>query len=186
VTHLTVSVEYAIHSLPWMTAAGNKPLSSHDLAEFLGISHSFLAKIFPKLENAGIVRALEGVRGGYTLACAPEYISFLQIVDAIEGRKPLFDGQDIRGHCALFGTVPPGWAAHGVCSVHNLMLQTEKAMRDTLASHSLAALGRAVAGKAPADFPSEVQAWPGDRTSNRGGKSSKDAALSPSNREVPS
>jgi Rrf2 family protein len=183
--HLTVSVEYAIHSLLWMTDAGDTPLSSRDLAELQGISHSFLAKIFPKLEKAGIVRASEGVRGGYVLARAPGKISFLQIVDAIEGRKPLFDCQDIRGRCALFGSLPPVWATHGVCSVHKVMLQAERAMRDTLGSHSLADVGQAVAGKAPADFPSEVQAWLGDRRSNRGRKPLKSAASVPFEREVP-
>ncbi len=62
---------------------------------FQGISPSFVAKIFPKLEKAGIVRSSEGVRGGYLLARAPEEISVLEVVDAIEGRKPLFDCQEI-------------------------------------------------------------------------------------------
>jgi Rrf2 family protein len=184
--HLTVSVEYAIHSLLWMTDAGDTPLSSRDLAEFLGISQSFLAKIFPKLEKAGIVGASEGVRGGYVLARAPGEISFLQIVDAIEGRKPLFDCQEIRGRCALFGERPPSWATHGVCAIHKVMLRAEKAMRDTLAAQTLADVGRAVASKAPSDFPFEAQAWLGDRTSTRGRKPYKNAAPAPSDRVVPS
>lgn len=165
--HLTVSVEYGIHSLLWLVGSGDTPLSSRDLAEFQGISHSFLAKIFPRLEKAGIVRAAEGVRGGYLLARAPEEISFLQIVDAIEGQKPLFDCQNIRGRCAVFGSLPPAWATDGVCSVHVVMLRAEKAMRDTLAAHSLAQLSNALAGKAPDDFAGEVQNWLGARIAGR-------------------
>src|SRR5437868_2239439 len=120
--HLTVSVEYGIHSLLWLVDSVRVPLSTRDLADFQGISHSFLAKIFPKLEKAGIVRASEGVRGGYPLARPPEDISFLAIVDAIEGRKPLFDCQEIRGRCAVFGSLPPVWATRGVCSVHAVIL----------------------------------------------------------------
>jgi Rrf2 family protein len=105
--HLTVSVEYGIHCLLWLVTSGDVPLSSRDLAEVQGISHSLVAKIFPKLEKAGIVRASEGVRGGYVLARPAEKISFLQIVDAIEGRKPLFDCQEIRGRCAVFDNAPP-------------------------------------------------------------------------------
>lgn len=168
--HLTVGVEYGIHCLLWMAGAEDKPLSTRELAELQGISHCFLAKIFPKLERAGIVRASEGVRGGYVLAREPGQINFLQIVDAIEGRKPLFDCQDIRGRCALFDGAPPSWATHGVCAIHAVMLQAEKAMRDTLAARTLADVGQAVMSKAPADFSSEVQAWLGDRTRNHGRK----------------
>ncbi|MCW6528653.1 Rrf2 family transcriptional regulator [Sphingomonas sp. MMSM20] len=168
--HITVGVEYGIHSLLWLVDSG-KPLSSRDLADLQGISHSFLAKIFPKLEKAGIVRASEGARGGYLLALPPEEISFLEIVDAIEGRKPLFDCQEIRGRCALFDQSPPRWATRGLCSVHAVMLRAEKAMRDTLAGQSLADLGQAVAEKAPSGFSSDVQAWIGNRLEGRLAKS---------------
>ena len=165
--HLTVSVEYGIHSLLWLASANDRPMSCRDLAELQGISHSFLAKIFPKLEKAGIVRASDGVRGGYLLAIPPAEISFLDMVDAIEGRKPLFDCQDIRGRCALFGEETPEWASHGVCSVHAVMLRAEKAMRDALASQSLADIGEAVGRKAPPDFAGSLRDWIQTRVGNR-------------------
>ena len=121
--HLTTSVEYGIHCLLWLVGSGDAALSSRDLAELQGVSPSFLAKIFPKLEKAGIVTASEGVRGGYRLGRSAEDISFLQIVDAIEGEKPLFDCQEVRGRCAVFGESPPAWATGGVCAVHAVMLQ---------------------------------------------------------------
>lgn len=174
--HLTVSVEYGIHSLLWLAGAGEAPMSSRDLADFQGLSPSFLAKIFAKLEKAGIVVASQGVRGGYLLARSPAEISFLDIVDAIEGRKPLFDCQDIRGRCAVFGNSPPGWATHGVCSIHAVMLRAEKAMRDALAERSLADVGRAVGRKAPTEFAEEVRSWIDGRISNRGRKPSSVAS----------
>ncbi|QAY78951.1 Rrf2 family transcriptional regulator [Sphingosinicella sp. BN140058] len=165
--HLTVSVEYAIHSLLWLVNSGGTPVSTRDLAEFQGLSQSFLAKIFPKLQKAGIVKACEGVRGGYVLARPAEEINFLQIIDAVDGRKPLFDCQEIRGRCAVFGGAPPEWATGGVCAVHVVMLQAEKAMRDTLARQSLGTLSRALAGKAPPEFGAGVQAWLGARVQGR-------------------
>ena len=66
--HLGTSVEYAMHCLLWLAGPLAEPASSRDLAELQGISPSFLAKIFPKLEKAGIVAASEGIRGGYRLA----------------------------------------------------------------------------------------------------------------------
>lgn len=157
--HLTASVEYGIHCLLWLAAAGDTPLSSRDLAELQGISPSFLAKIFPKLEKAGIVTASEGVRGGYRLAKAPADISFLAIVDAIEGEKPLFECQEIRGRCAVFNDRPPDWATSGVCAIHAVMLKAEKAMRDTLAKETLASVGETFGRKAPPAFQGDVRTW---------------------------
>ncbi|MGY0832580.1 RrF2 family transcriptional regulator [Azospirillum argentinense] len=165
--HLTASVEYGIHCLLWLAAAGDTPLSSRDLAELQGVSPSFLAKIFPKLEKAGIVTASEGVRGGYRLAKAPEDISFLIIVDAIEGEKPLFECQEIRGRCAVFNDKPPDWATSGVCAIHAVMLKAEKAMRDTLAKETLASVGETFGRKAPPDFQGDVQTWIDSRLSAR-------------------
>ncbi|PTQ11867.1 transcriptional regulator [Sphingomonas oleivorans] len=165
--HLTVSVEYGMHCLLWLVGAGDQPRSGRDLAEFQGISPSFVAKIFSKLEKAGIVRAAEGVRGGYLLARAPEQISVLQVVDAIEGRKPLFDCQEIRGRCAIFGESPPSWATRGPCTIHAVMMRAEKAMRDALAAQSLADIAQTVAGKAPPEFPDRIQGWFEDRIAAR-------------------
>ncbi|RTL32769.1 MAG: Rrf2 family transcriptional regulator [Rhodocyclaceae bacterium] len=165
--HLTVSVEYGIHCLLWLVGSGETALSSRDLAELQGISPSFVAKIFPKLEKAGIVAASEGVRGGYRLARPPEEINFLHIVDAIEGDKPLFDCQEIRSRCAVFGETPPDWATGGVCGIHKIMLQAEKAMRDELATHTLSEVAASFSRKAPGEFFIEVHDWTSERAGSR-------------------
>lgn len=157
--HLTASVEYGLHCLLTLVDAGPAPRSGKDLALFQGISPAFVAKILAKLEKAGIVRAVEGVRGGYLLARAPDAISVLAIVDAIEGCKPLFECQEIRTRCPLFGDEPPVWASRGVCSIHAVMLKAEKAMRDALASETLADIAGQVERKAPADFGAETKIW---------------------------
>jgi Rrf2 family protein len=168
--HITASVEYGIHCLLWMTGSGGTPVSSRELAELQGISPSFVAKIFPKLEKAGIVRASEGVRGGYVLARPAQDISVLALVDAIEGKKPLFDCQEIRGRCPLFGKEPPKWATNGTCAIHAVMLRAEKSMRDALESQSLADVADAVGRKAPAEFWDVFQEWLDDKVETRVGK----------------
>ncbi|MGE0485675.1 MAG: Rrf2 family transcriptional regulator [Gammaproteobacteria bacterium] len=156
--HLTSSVEYALHCLLWL-ADNDTPASSRDLAELQGISPSFVAKILPRLEKAGIVASTGGVRGGYRLARPAAAISFLDVVDAVEGAKPLFECQEIRARCALFDDGAPGWATRGVCGIHAVMLEAERAMRDALAAHSLADVAGRVARKAPASFEAEVRTW---------------------------
>ena len=167
--HLTSRVEYGIHCLLWLVGAGEQQPSSRDLAELQGISPSFLAKIFPRLEKAGIVAAVPGLRGGYRLARPAAQITVLDIVDAIEGDKPLFECQEIRTRCVLFDDPPPRWASRGTCAIHATMQRAERAMRDALAAETLADLARALERKAPAEFGASVERWLGERASSRRG-----------------
>lgn len=162
--YIGTGVEYALHCLLWLVDPAEQRPSSRDLAELQGVPVAFVAKIFSKLEKAGIVEASGGIRGGYRLAKAPKDISVLDVVDAIDGRKALFDCQEIRGRCALFDNDPPKWANRGVCGIHAVMLNAEQVMRSELAKSSLASLTTGVLGKGvPAGFMNDVKVWFADK-----------------------
>lgn len=160
------STEYVLHSLLWLVDHP-EPVSSLDLAELQDIPAAFMAKLLPKLEKAGLLRASEGLRGGYQLAKSAEAITVLDVVDAVEGEKRLFNCQEIRGRCALFEDCPPSWATQGVCGIHHVMLRAEQAMRQELAQTSLAALAKSVRGKAPPPFLDAAQSWFAARAQTR-------------------
>ncbi|WP_159981492.1 MULTISPECIES: Rrf2 family transcriptional regulator [unclassified Novosphingobium] len=178
--HITTSVEYGIHGLLWLVGNDGKALSSREIAEIQGISPSFLAKIFPKLEKAGIVAASEGVRGGYRLGRAADEITFLQIVDAIEGEKPLFDCQEVRERCALFTGGVPGWATSGTCAIHAVMKQAEKAMRDALAAQTLGEVASRFSRKAPESFFADFKEWADERQTTRTARTGRPVRDGPS------
>jgi Rrf2 family protein len=161
------AVEYGLHCLLWLARPDMPPASSRDLAELQGAPAAFIAKIFPNLEKAGIVRAQQGIQGGYQLARGADAITVLEVVDAIEGRKSIFKCQEIRGRCALFKGTPPSWSEQGLCGIHAMMLRAEKRMREELHATTIADLARGVARKAPANFADEVQEWLSDRVSER-------------------
>jgi Rrf2 family protein len=165
--HFGNSVEYGLHCLLWLVEPPAEPASSRDLAELQGVSASFVAKIFPRLERAGIVSASDGIGGGYRLARAPGKINVLEIVDAIEGEKPLFDCQEIRGLCVLYNDKPRLRAPGGVCAIHAIMLCAEKTMREELARTTLADLAATVACKLPRKLSEDVQAWLSQRAQAR-------------------
>lgn len=165
--HIGNGTEYGLHCLLLLARPLAEPASSRDLAELQGISTSFLAKIFPKLERAGIVKASAGIRGGYQLARPPEQITVLDVVDAIQGTKPLFDCQQIRGGCTLYEGKPPAWMTRGVCGIHAVMLRAEKQMRDELARTTIRDLAEGVESKAPPGFAMELQGWFADRVNMR-------------------
>ena len=154
------SVEYGLHCLLYLVdSSGNAKASSFDLAEFQGISPSYVAKLFTLLKTAGLVTAIEGAQGGYRLARRAEDITVLDVIEALEGEKPLFQCKEIRSKCALFGASPPGWATKGLCSIHAVMREAESQMKRSLAGHTLADLSQRVDRKAPKAFPIDVIAW---------------------------
>lgn len=157
--HFGTGVEYALHCLLWMAKPLQVRASSRDLSELQGVPAPYMAKLFPKLEKAGIVLATEGIRGGYVLAKPANRITVLDVVDAVEGEKPLFDCQEIRSRCALFESAPPAWATKGVCGIHAVMLRAEKQMRAELAATTLEDLADGVAQKEPARFGHSVVEW---------------------------
>ena len=160
------STEYVLHSLLWLVD-NPEPVSSLDLAELQDIPAAFIAKLLPKLEKAGLLIASEGLKGGYKLAKAADEISILAVVDAVEGKKSLFNCQEIRERCVLFNQKTPPWAAQGVCSIHAVMLQAEQAMRRELAQTTLADLAQSLRNKAPSPFFEDAQSWLEERVQTR-------------------
>lgn len=157
-------VEYRLHCLLWLVEHSPGLPSSRDLAELQGVSPSFVAKILPKLEKAGILAASGGLRGGYRLPRLADQINVLDVVDAIAGQRPLFDCQQVRGQCALFAGKPPAWATEGVCGSHAVMLRAGRSMRDELARDTLSDLARSASRKDHDGFGDEVRAWLSART----------------------
>ncbi|MBY3754603.1 Rrf2 family transcriptional regulator [Azospirillum formosense] len=159
-----VSVEYGLHTVLWLLAEHPKRPSSRDLAEMQGIPAAMLAKIMPKLEKAGIVSSSDGISGGYALAKPASDVTVLDVVDAIEGDRKLFDCKEVRRGCVLFGGVPPAWSISGICRIHAVMLRAEKQMRVELARTTLADLAR---GGRPPEFEALVADWFRDRGAAR-------------------
>src|SRR3546814_5582612 len=90
-------VEQAIHSVTMLAGlSAEGMLSAAALAEFHGVSASYLLKHLQALSGAGIVQTLPGPKGGYRLARQPSKITLLDIVLAVEGPEPAFRCNEIR------------------------------------------------------------------------------------------
>lgn len=133
---LSDGVEQAIHSavmLAGLSAGG--VLSAAALAEFHGVSPSYLLKHLQALSGAGIVETLPGPRGGYRLARPPAHVSLLDIVLAVEGSGPAFRCKEIRRR----GPNPASTRVLSKpCSINAAMLRAERAYRDALRGVTIA------------------------------------------------
>lgn len=139
---LSEGIEQAIHSVTML--CGLSPdgvLSAAALAEFHGVSTSYLLKHLQALSKAGILNTVPGPRGGYRLARDPKNITLLDIVIAVEGPEPAFRCQEIRQR----GPNPlPRSAFVKPCGINAAMLKAEKAYKDELRRVTIAGLLKSV------------------------------------------
>ena len=88
-SHISTGVEYTLHCMLYLAGppAGVTAASVRDLADIQGVSVEYPAKLFTKLQRAGLVAATEGVRGGFALGRPAERISVLDVVVAIVSKR---------------------------------------------------------------------------------------------------
>ena len=65
-------------------------LSTADISKYLSIPKPTLVKILQNLNQANIIETKEGKNGGIRLMKEPSKITVLEILDAMERGKPLF------------------------------------------------------------------------------------------------
>ncbi len=175
-SHYGSGVEYGLHCLLHLVGRdGGEAPSSRDLAEFQGLSPSYVAKLFTRLQKAGLVAATEGLGGGFRLARPAGEITVLDVIDAIEGDKPLFRCREVRDGCILYRDAPPTRAAGDVCAIHGVMLEAEARMRETLAGRTLADIEAEVAGKLSDGIMRQTTAWFDDRNVSRRARAGRPA-----------
>lgn len=102
-------------------------LSPRRLAETLGESPTYLAKVLRHLVRGGMLRAEMGVKGGVKLAAAPDRITLLAVVEACHGA--------IAGdYCSS----PRPESA--VCNFHRAALELHRAITGVLGRWTIADL----------------------------------------------
>lgn len=136
---MSEGVEWGIHccvTLGWL--GGDAPVPGARLAERFQLPPAYLNKCLQALGRAGILKSTPGVRGGFMLARAPERISLLDIVFAIEGTEEAFRCTEIRQRCAE--ATPSSREFLRPCAIAAAMHKAEAAWRRELAAQTVADL----------------------------------------------
>ncbi len=122
------ATNYALHTMLYFVALPlGKTIGVQQLAEFQELSPTYLSKILTKLVKAGLIESTPGMHGGYTLTKNKADISFLDVIDAIEGTALLF-------HC---DTRPDH---HHTCLIQGVMMHAEREMEDYLKERKIVEL----------------------------------------------
>lgn len=87
------ATNYALHTMIFLgSQKKHKLIGLQELADHREVSSSYLAKILTKLSKKGLIISYSGAQGGFQLSKKPTEISLLDIIHAIEGEQPLFQG----------------------------------------------------------------------------------------------
>ncbi|MEZ0577280.1 Rrf2 family transcriptional regulator [Nocardioides sp. MH1] len=133
---LSAGVEWALHCCVVLSQAA-QPVPSARLADLHGVSRTYLAKHLGSLAKAGIIQPSEGRDGGYVLMRAPERITVLDVVRAVDGPEPAFRCTEIRQQGDL--AAPPEQCRRP-CGISVVMARAEQAWRASLDATTIADL----------------------------------------------
>ena len=83
---LSRKADYALRAVAYVSQLKKNELASIGrISKARGIPREFLAKILKDLTRAGILVSYQGVTGGYRLAMTPREITFMKVIEAIDG-----------------------------------------------------------------------------------------------------
>ncbi|KQL37671.1 transcriptional regulator [Bacillus sp. FJAT-25509] len=152
----SVGVEYALHCLVYLIdTPEDSPIGIKELSFFQGVSDTYLSKIFSKLSKAGIVSSVPGVKGGFKLAKSPEEISFWDVIEAIEGPKPIFQCKNIKDNGYLYRE--KGCTPSATCTINLVMLSAEEKMHDYLRNKTLSWLNKELESVLPNEIREDTR-----------------------------
>lgn len=148
-------VEWALHCCVVLTGVP-EPVPATRLAEFHDVSATYLAKQLQALSRAGLVRSVQGKAGGYVLTRAPETISVLDVVEAVDGAEPAFVCTEIRQRGPL--ATPPEQCT-APCPIARVMIDSDRAWRASLQAVTIADLAADVATASGPEALPRAAAW---------------------------
>ena len=129
---LTRAADYAVRVMIHLaTLPPGTRVSRSGLATAAEVPEHFLSKVLQSLGRARLIAAHRGTNGGFALAVAPEEVSVLRIVEAIEGPLQL-------NLCLGYG----GCTRQNWCPAHLVWLEAQAALAQVLRNASIAKLAR--------------------------------------------
>lgn len=149
--------EWALHCCSLLAKLPpDRYLSTKALAEFHDVPKEYLSKALQALSQAGIVEGTLGPSGGYRLARKASEITFLDIVEAVEGKGSTFVCTEIRKNNPCR---PPKDCFAKPCGIARVMWEADAAWRKTLRGVRLSDLASALEKDLPADLLQKMADW---------------------------
>ena len=79
-------IEYGLRAMAFLASQPDGVVMPfREIARRMDVPETFLAKILKTLVSKALVHSTRGAHGGYRLTRAPKAISFLEVIEAVEG-----------------------------------------------------------------------------------------------------
>jgi len=128
---LTKAVEYGIRALLYLVQQPpDKACLISEISRAQGIPEKFLAKIMQSLAREGIVKSYRGVKGGFSLARAPEDVTLKDAVECLDGPLVLFECLSATNQCKR----------SRACNVRTVWMEAQEKLLETFEKATLKTL----------------------------------------------
>ena len=111
------------------------PVSLKDVSERQNISRRYLEQLAIPLRNAGLLRSVPGLHGGYRLAKPPSEIRLLDIIEAVDGPIRILDCLSEEPDCERVD----------VCETRGVWMEINDSITDILSNYTMEDLALAAA-----------------------------------------
>jgi Rrf2 family protein len=100
VLQVSRKIDYGLRAMIHLAGLpAGKIATLQDLSTTLHLPREFLAKILKVLSAKGLIRSARGAHGGYQLARPAREVSFLEVIEAVEGPVQLNVCLDHKDRC---------------------------------------------------------------------------------------
>ncbi len=129
VVNISDAASLALHAMMVLAKNPDRLVTTHEIAQMLGVSENHLSKVCQRLGHGGLVSALRGPSGGLRLAKPASDITLMQVFELIDG--PMTDC-----YCLLGKESCPG----DKCILGNLVRSVSTQVRDYLSGTTVEAM----------------------------------------------
>jgi Rrf2 family transcriptional regulator, iron-sulfur cluster assembly transcription factor len=127
--------DYALQAVSYLALNfDGKLISTKELTRRLKIPYHFLGKILQNLVQKGILVSQKGNKGGFAFAMSPEKISFLDIIEMIDGIQ--FTHQCAMGFAECSSDSP--------CAIHDQWQKSRNELYQLFASKNVIQMAKAM------------------------------------------
>ncbi len=128
---LSQTAEYALRAIAFLADQSPEARTTGQIAKATKVPQAYLSKVLQSLSRGGLVHSQRGTGGGISLAIAPDRLTVLDVVNAVDPIRRIRE-------------CPLGLASHGVrlCPLHkrldNALAMVEEAFGSTTLAEVLA------------------------------------------------
>ncbi|MDA1008583.1 MAG: Rrf2 family transcriptional regulator [Planctomycetota bacterium] len=139
---LSNTAEYALRAAVHLAKHPESHCSAAEVAKVTLVPPSYVSKVLLDLVRGGITSSQRGPNGGFLLTRAPEKISLLEVINAVD---PI----------VRIKTCPLGIASHGanLCQLHSRMDQAAEGVERCFAGATIADMAQASTDGSRCLFP---------------------------------